>query len=43
MKDFDAYIMFIESYGGRNPIYTSIVKSKIAETVIQDTNNPTLE
>ena len=29
MKDFDAYIKVIDSYGGKAPVHPGLVKSKL--------------
>ena len=43
MKELDAYVKTIESYGGRKPIHTGFVKVKLTDMVVQETNKPTLE
>ena len=40
MKEFEAYIKVIESYGGKNPIHPGIVKSKLTNMGVQDINTP---
>ena len=41
IKKFEAYIKFIESYRGKTPIQHVLVKSKITNMLIYNTNNPT--
>ena len=43
MKDFDAYIKVIESYGGKTSIHSGPFKTKLSRMWLQDNNNPTQE
>ena len=43
MKEFDAYIKFINYYGGKTPIHPSLVESNLAKMGVQDYNNPAPE
>ena len=40
MEEFDAYIKVIKSYRGRTPIHLGLIRSKIINMEVQDTNNP---
>ena len=42
MKQFEAYIKVIDSYGGKTPIHPGLVNAKLAKMEILDTKNPTL-
>ena len=41
MKEFEAYIKVIESYWIKTTIHPGLVKSKLANMIVQDTNNQT--
>ena len=43
MKEFEAYIKVIDSYGGKTPIHPGIVKSKLTNMGVKDNNNKTSE
>ena len=43
MIEFYACVKVIKHYGGRTPIHPGLVKSKLSNMVVQDTNNLTPE
>ena len=43
MKDFDAYIRVIKSYGGKTPTHPGPLKPKLTKMGVQDINNQTPE
>ena len=43
MKGFGEYVKVIEYYGGGTPMYPVLVKSKLLDMEVQETDNPTPE
>ena len=43
MKSFEAYIKFIESYGGKIPIHPASLKPSLSNMGFMDAENPTKE